>query len=105
MTVVTNGREKIDITFAKPPSNYMDLSPEPFLPSFDDIPEWVTTYFQGRVWLVRDKGENLSTHDGRHLELWAMDNKDPSVFIIHEDMVNGWLKNRVVIHFNWWDTQ
>lgn len=98
----TGNEERMNLTFENPP----DKEIEGFSPvTFDDVPPWVSAYYRDRYWLVCEKSEDLSPIEGRHLQLGALDNRDPGVILIHEWYINRWLKSRSVIHFNWWEAR
>lgn len=73
--------------------------------TFDDVPMWVTAYFDDRLWLVAEKSTSLSHIEGRHLLLASMDRRQPVAALFHETWVNYFLRNRSHVHFNWWDDQ
>lgn len=80
-----------------------DHNDEPQIIDFDDVPLWITAYYNGRLWMVAEKSEGISHIEGRHMLLGAIDNRQPTTAIIHETWVDYFLRNRSDIHFNWWD--
>lgn len=69
--------------------------------TFDDIPPWCTAYYDDDIWWVNRKGDDITTADGRHIQLRSQTSE--SVAIIHEGFINLWLLQREKIHFNIWE--
>lgn len=69
--------------------------------TFDDFRSWIKmTWKDGRRYMITEMGDMIHEEEGRHMEVFALDKKQPQRLVLHETWVNAWLRERDTVVFD-----